>query len=199
MSLTIPDAMRQRMHELEEADRTDRIDGTEHKQRLRQVPPETGRLLAIMALLAPAGPVLEIGTSAGYSAMWLSLACRRRGSVLVTCEILPAKIALARETIRQAALEDVVEIMEGDGLQTLKSFDSLGFCFWDSDKDRAVAYYTAAVERLVPGGLFLADNAISHKDRMGDMLEMAVSDPRVDAVVVPIGKGVLLARRQHTA
>jgi caffeoyl-CoA O-methyltransferase len=199
MFSTIPEEIRVRMAELEEADRQDRIDGTAHGKRLRQVPPVTGRFLALMAVMAPPGPMLELGTSAGYSAMWLSLACRQRRSKLVTCEILPARIALARETIRHAGIGDVVELVQGDGLLTLRSCESLSFCFWDTDKDRAQAYYKEAVARLVPGGLFISDNAISHQERMSDMLKTAFSDQRVDAMVVPIGKGLLLVRRQRAA
>lgn len=195
MSFDIPEQVRARMVELEELDRRDRIDGTEHQRRLRQVPPDTGKFLALMALFSPDGPMLELGTSAGYSALWLSLACRRLGRKLVTCEILPEKARLARETFEKTNVDDVVDLQMGDGLQVLQEFERLAFCFWDSDKDRAVAYYQGAVDRLVPGGIFAADNAISHELEMAEMLAMAQSDPKVDAIVVPIGKGVLIARR----
>jgi len=70
----IPDPILARMRELEEMDAADRCDGTARLKRLRQIPPDTGRFIALLAALAPPGRYIEIGTSAGYSALWLSLA-----------------------------------------------------------------------------------------------------------------------------
>ena len=75
----IPKAMLERMKALESRDARDRKDDTPSLKRLRQISPETGMLLASLALTAPEGQMLEIGTSAGYSAMWLSLASQSRG------------------------------------------------------------------------------------------------------------------------
>ena len=103
----IPEALTLRMAELEETDTRDRVDGTQHLRRLRQIPPETGRFLALLAASAPDGDWIEIGTSAGYSTMWLSLACRARGRVLTTYEILEEKAQLATQTIATAMIDDV--------------------------------------------------------------------------------------------
>src|ERR1700692_4348407 len=84
------------MHELEARDALDRDDGTPHLRRLRQITPDTGRFIALWAAAAPAGAVIEIGTSAGYSALWLAQACRISGRGLTTFEILPEKARLAR-------------------------------------------------------------------------------------------------------
>lgn len=75
---TISDPIQQRMRYLEAADARDRTDGTPRMERLRQIPPETGHFLALLAVVAPAGEFIEIGTSAGYSALWITLACRVR-------------------------------------------------------------------------------------------------------------------------
>jgi caffeoyl-CoA O-methyltransferase len=118
---SIPPGMAARMADLEKIDAADRIDGTERMKRLRQVPNEIGRLIAMFAAAAPEGRYVEIGTSAGYSTMWLSLACRELGRKITTFEVLPAKIALARETFRQAGIEDVVELVHADGGSTSRS------------------------------------------------------------------------------
>ena len=91
----IPAQILARMHELEHRDAVDRADGTPLLERLRQVPAGTGRFLALLAASAPDGPWIEIGTSAGYSALWLSLACRATGRCLTTFEVLAPKAALA--------------------------------------------------------------------------------------------------------
>ena len=73
---TIPAQMRERMQALEARDAQDRADGTPRMQRLRQIPPVTGKFLALLCASAPKGGVLEVGTSGGYSSLWLSLACQ---------------------------------------------------------------------------------------------------------------------------
>jgi predicted O-methyltransferase YrrM len=84
----IPKPVLDRMNYLEERDALDRKDGTPQLKRLRQIPPETGMLLAILAASAPRGAILEIGTSGGYSGLWLSLACKQRNEKLITFELL---------------------------------------------------------------------------------------------------------------
>ncbi|MDD5466368.1 MAG: hypothetical protein PHS96_01040 [Anaerolineales bacterium] len=103
---SIPKPILSRMHHLESIDAQDRQDGTPQARRLRQIPPETGRFLALMAAAAPQGKVVEVGTSAGYSTLWLALACRQTGRKIVTYEFSPSKAELARETFLQRALSD---------------------------------------------------------------------------------------------
>ncbi len=82
----IPELVKKRMRYLEKLDAEDRVDGTPRMQRLRQIPPETGKFLSIIAAGAPRGEFIEIGTSAGYSTMWLSLAAIVRNQKVITFE-----------------------------------------------------------------------------------------------------------------
>ncbi len=189
---SIPTPILDRMHTLEEMDALDRVDGTGRLQRLRQIPPETGRFLALMAMLAPVGQWIEIGTSAGYSSMWIALACHARACKLTTYEILPEKAALARETFRLAGIEDVVDFVEGDALEHLESTSDIAFCFLDAEKEVYAACYELLVPRMVPGGILIADNAINHRETLAPMIDRALSDPRVDGMVMPVGKGELV-------
>jgi predicted O-methyltransferase YrrM len=184
------------MRHLEAADAQDRRDGTPRLERLRQIPPETGRFLALLAAMAPAGTYLEIGTSAGYSTLWLALACRELGRKITTFEMLPAKAALARETFRAAEVEDVVELVEGDARDHLPNCNDIAFCFLDAEKEVYADCYELVVPRMLPGGLLVADNAINHRATLMPMLDRALSDDRVDAQIVPIGKGELLCRKR---
>jgi predicted O-methyltransferase YrrM len=183
------------MEALERHDARDRTDGTPRMERLRQIPPETGRFLAIMAASAPAGAILEIGTSAGYSALWLAMACKATGRKLTTFEILPDKIALARETFRVTEVEQLVELIEGDALDLLPGLTDIAFCFLDAEKEIYGECYDAVVPNLVGGGLLVADNVISHRETLQPVVDQALGDARLDAVVVPIGQGVLVCRR----
>ncbi len=192
----IPEPMRARMRELEQADARDRTDGTARRQRLRQIPPEVGKFLAILAAAAPPGNWIEIGTSAGYSTLWLALACRAAGRKITTYEVLEEKAQLARRTFAAAAVEDVVQFVHGDAQEHLAGGADVGFCFLDAEKESYAACYEAVVPRLVRGGILVADNAISHQAALQPMLDSALNDARVDALIVPIGKGELLCRRK---
>ena len=191
----IPSAMIERMRYLEEADAADRIDGTAREQRLRQIPPETGRFIAIIAASSPPGRGIEIGTSAGYSGLWLSLACRERAQKLITIEILPEKVRLAQETFRLAGVDDIVELVNADACEHVAGLEDISFCFLDAEKNLYDGLYDLIVPRMVPGGLLVADNVISHADVLGALVDKAARDERVDSVVVPIGKGELVCRK----
>ncbi len=191
----IPMAMQQRMVALEAIDARDRLDGTPRLQRLRQISPETGRFLALLAASAPAGAIVEIGASAGYSTLWLALAGRATGRRITTFEVLPAKVALARETYRLAGVADLVTLVEGDAREYLGGVPGTGFCFLDGEKETYAECYDGVIPMLVPGGLLAADNAINHRASLQPMIDRARNDPRVDAEVIAHGDGVLLCRR----
>ena len=184
-----------RMKYLEQIDAKDREDGTPRPQRLRQIPPETGKFLALLAANAPEGMYLEIGTSAGYSALWITLACEILGRTLHTFEVLPEKAQLARETFQAAQVEKIINLVEGDVRDHLSQFDDIAFCFLDAEKEVYGECYEAVIPRLVKGGLLIADNAINHRETLKPMLDRALTDERVDTLIVPIGKGELVCRK----
>jgi caffeoyl-CoA O-methyltransferase len=192
----IPQPILGRMRYLEEIDTQDRQDGTPRPQRLRQIPPETGRFLALLAAGTPQGAWIEIGTSAGYSTLWLALACREVGRTITTFEVLEEKVALARETFRRAGVEDVVTLVAGDAREHLAACQDIAFCFLDAEKEVYADCYELVVPRLVAGGLLVADNAINHRETLQPLLDRALSDARVDALIVPVGKGELICRKE---
>jgi caffeoyl-CoA O-methyltransferase len=192
----IPQAMLVRMRELEQIDSCDRTDGTPRMKRLRQIPPEVGKFIAIVAAAAPAGRWIEIGTSAGYSTLWLALACRAVGRKITTYEILDEKAELAQQTFDTAGVRDVVEFVHDDALDHLPGRKDIAFCFLDAEKEIYDRCYEALVPGMVPGGILVADNAINHEATLRPMLDRALRDERVDALIVPIGNGELVCRRR---
>ena len=192
---SIPHAIYDRMRYLEQIDSTDRRDGTTHVKRLRQVPPETGRLLTLLSSMAPDGLRIEIGTSGGYSTLWLALAGNAPPKKIITFEILEEKARIAMETFKVAKIEHRVELVLGDARQLISQYNGIGFCFLDAEKDVYADCYESIVPKLVGGGLLVADNVISHRDVLESFLERALSDERVDSLVVPIGQGVLVSRK----
>ena len=195
MLQNIPELVKKRMKYLEKLDAEDRVNKTPRMERLRQIPPETGKFLAILAAGVPKGNLVEIGTSAGYSTMWIALACIERGCKITTFEILEEKIRLAKETFQQSKLENYVDLIEGDARDYLNEEKNISFCFLDAEKEVYEACYDLVIPNMVKGGLLVADNAINLYDVLKPMIDKAISDKRVDALVVPIGKGELVCRK----
>ncbi len=194
MFYSIGQPILEQMRRLEAIDAVDRTDGTPRFERLRQIQPDTGRFLAILAAGAQKGTFIEIGTSAGYSSLYLALACREVDTRLITFELLEQKACLARETFRLAGVDDIVELIVGDAREHLEHFTDIAFCFLDAEKDVYRDCYDLIVPNMVSGGLLAADNVLSHADQLQSLVDGALADRRVDAVVVPIGKGVLLCQ-----
>ncbi|MEN8241731.1 MAG: class I SAM-dependent methyltransferase [Chloroflexota bacterium] len=192
---TIPAAVLKQMKVLEEIDAKDRQDGTPKIKRLRQVPPDSGKVLAFLAAGVPKGAWLEIGTSAGYSALWLSLAARQRGAKLITFELLPDKVKLAKDTFKKAAVGDVVELVHGDARGHIRDYAEVSFCFLDCEKEMYLDFFELITPNLIPGALLVADNAINHADNIQVMLDKAFADPSLDSVIIPVGKGLLACRK----
>ena len=191
----IPEVIKKRMKYLEEIDSKDRLDGTPRMIRLRQIPPDTGKFLSIMAASAPKGDFLEIGTSAGYSTLWIALACQYRGIKMKTFEVLKEKIEMAKETFKVTNMSSFIDLVEGDARNNLKDYKNIAFCFLDAEKEVYEGCYDLVIPNMVKGGILIADNAINHYETLKPMLDKALTDQRVDALIVPIGKGELLCKK----
>ena len=191
----IPNSIKERMLYLEELDTKDRIDGTPRMERLRQIPPETGKFVSLLAASAPKGEFLEIGTSAGYSTLWIALACKLNGNKLITFEVLKDKADMARETFILTNLEDYIELIEGDAREYISNYKNICFCFLDAEKEVYEDCYDLVIPNMIKGGILVADNAINHYETLKPMIDKALADERVDALVVPIGKGELVCRK----
>ena len=191
----IPKPILNQMRELEARDALDSEEGLPRSQRLLQVPPVTGKFLALLCASAPKGGVLEVGTSGGYSSLWLSLACQVRGNHLSTFEILEEKVARANETFKAAQVSGQIQLIHGDAREVIEGYRDVAFCFLDAEKDTYLDIYEKVVPNLVTGGILAADNAINNADKLADFLAQAENDLRVDALVVPIGMGVMVCRK----
>ena len=145
----IPTAIIERMGYLEAIDAKDRQDGTERMQRLRQIPAETGKFIAMLAASAPEGDYIEIGTSAGYSTMWLALACLALGRKITTFEVMEEKAKLAKETFSLAGIEDVVTLVTGDAREYLQDYNNISYCFLDAEKEVYSDCYDLVVPNMV--------------------------------------------------
>ena len=163
---------------------------TERPRRMLNITPDTGRLLWILARAARATRILEVGTSNAYSTIWLADAARATGGRVVTLERDPDKVRLARENLSRAGVAAWVEVREGPAANTLAALPGpFDLVFLDADRPSYRTYLELAVPRLVPGGLLVADNVVSHRAELEDFLARVKAHPDLLSVTVPVGKG----------
>ena len=184
------------LDELERHDAREREQGAPRAERLRQVTPEVGRFVHTLVLATRPRSIVEVGTSGGYSTVWLATAARAVGAGVVTLEIDPVKVRRATASLRAAGVDGVATIVEGDAFADLRERrEPVDFVFLDAEKEDYEAFLELIVPLLPPGGLLIADNLTSHADDLAEFRRRAESDPRLSAVVAPIGRGELIAAK----
>lgn len=162
---------------------------------LQSVSRDVGRFLSLVAMTAPEGAFLELGTSGAYSSLWLSLAARARGVTLTTVDYNEKKVAMARQNLSSAGAAGSVQVFHGDAFDFATRFDKLAFCFSDlHPPENNGKIYELVVPRLVPGGWLVIDNVTSPRHQT-EIIKRAESDPRIDSVLLPFPKGDLLCRK----
>jgi caffeoyl-CoA O-methyltransferase len=170
-----------------------------------QVGLSEGRLIGLLAGLAGAKRIVEVGTLAGFSAIHLARALPADGH-LWTIEVDSRHAAVARDRIAGAGLADRVTVMVGDGVDVLPKLEAHGpfdVVFIDADKGRYDVYGRWAARHLRPGGILLADNAYFFGRLLADDPEAAAvrrlheeAAAHFDAVCIPTPDGLLLGRRR---
>ena len=190
----LDDRVRQVLKQLEDEDRREREEGVARELRSRAVEPTTGRFL--FGLVAPQTDceVLEIGGSRGYSTIWLAAGVRYLGGRVLSLEADPAKCEAWRRNIAEAGLDDWAELVEGDAFTTLPAIDDVfDVVFIDAEKDDYERLFEFARSKVEPGALFVADNVLSHADPLAAYSRARQADPTLDAVTVPLDRGLELS------
>jgi predicted O-methyltransferase YrrM len=186
----LDDRVRSVLARMEAQDAVDRGKDIPVSERSLAVGPDSGRLL--FALVAPnAGcEVLEIGSSHGYSTIWLASAARILGGRVVTLEREPGKIEVWRRNIADAGLEEWAEVVEGDAKETLSGLeDGFDVVFLDAWKDDYELLFGLARTKLDPGGIVVADN-VTTSSTVEAYAAARQADPTLVSVTVPIGHGL---------
>ena len=181
---------RGREHDEQQADRLDRW---------RNLEPDTARLLAVLVRALAPRRLLELGTSNGYSTIWLADAARAVGGTLVSVDVDADRSATARENLAAAGLDDVVELRVEDAAATLAqaAAGEWGFVLLDAERPAYAGYWPDLVRTLAPRGLLVVDNVISHADELTSFRELVASDVRVTVALAPTGAGALLVVREQ--
>lgn len=171
---------------------------TQRDEFLISVGPATGQLLNILAKSIEAKTIVELGTSYGYSTVWLAEAARANGGKLITLEKADYKQNYARQQLKRAGLENYVDFRLGDALETLRSLDGpFDFVLVDLWKELYVPCLELFYPKLAPGAFIAADNMIYpdvYRESALEYRKLVRSKPKIDSVLLPVGSGVELSR-----
>ena len=179
------------MARLEMRDQEERAQSLPGFDRIQALHPDSGRFLYVLALAKGVKNIIEVGTSHGYSTLWLASAARVNGGKVVAYDMNGERLAAARTNFAEAGLADVIEIVEGDARETLRGrTEPVDLLLIDTDKSYYETFFDIVYPRLVKGGLVVADNVVSHQEALEDYISYVENHPNLESVMVPIGRGL---------
>jgi predicted O-methyltransferase YrrM len=169
----------------------------DRRKKMLNLEPDTARFISILVRSSQRKSLLEIGTSNGYSTIWLAWAVSATGGHVTSLERDADKNAQADANLQRAGLRDSVDLLLGDATEIVASLDGpFDFVFFDADRISAPDQLKFLKSKLLPGALVLADNVLSHPDEIAGYLAAIEATPDFDHMVIPIGKGLSLAYKR---
>ena len=167
----------------------------ERPRRMFNITRDTGEFLAVLVRATAARRVLEIGTSNGYSTLWLAEAARGIAGSVTTVEFADYKIGLASANFARAGLSKFITLVHDDAGRVLQRSDQSAYdlIFLDSERLQYPAWWPNLCRVLRPGGLLVVDNATSHVEQMAPFVALVTADPEFATCLIPVGKGEFLA------
>jgi predicted O-methyltransferase YrrM len=175
----------------------DAMDKNERRH-MMNVPKEDGRLLRLLTEATDAQHVVEIGTSNGYSAIWIGLALRSTGGKLTTFEIDERRAGLARNNFKRAGLEELITLVFGDAHEKIAGIkEPIDILFLDAEKEGYLDYMEKLLPLVRPGGLVLAHN-MHPSAPYPKFLKAYTSNPDLETIFLnthAAGIGVALKKR----
>ncbi len=160
-----------------------------------QVPPTTAHLLYSLVLINRPKTILELGTSLGFSTLWLALGARELGAHVHATEVFPEKAALAKENFAKAGVADLITLHEKDILDTLQNWDNttdIDFVFMDADKQRYSDYFDLIFPRMTLRGVMVVDNVGNYPQYMTGFLEKMKQLEGAGVQLLDIDNGLLV-------
>jgi len=162
-----------------------------HKQ--LNITKDTGEFLTVLVKCSCAEIILEVGTSNGYSTLWLAAATSDKGKI-TTLEVQQHKIDQAQANFDRSALSGKIDIIKSDAAEYFKKSDKqFDFIFLDAERTEYMGFSEEVVSLLRIGGLLVCDNAISHKEEMAEFIDFIKNSHQFSTSLVPVGKGEFVA------
>lgn len=159
----------------------------ERSRRMLNITRDTGEFLSVLVRATAAQRILEIGTSNGYSTLWLAEAT---GGLVTTIEASQFKVDLARANFARSGLAARITLVHDDADRFLqKERETFDLVFIDSERSRYPRWWPRLDALLRPGGLLVVDNAVSHAAEMAPFVALVEADARYATCLVPVGNG----------
>ncbi len=174
------------------ADNDERADARSEK--LLNITRDTGQFLSLLIQALRSRRIVEIGTSNGYSTLWLADAARATGGAVDTVERRTSRAGMAAETFGRSGLAPWITLHTCEAGSYLAGLPggSVDFLFLDAERTEYPGYWPDIQRVLPPGALIVADNAISHQAEMAPFVALLAATPVYLTSLVPVGKGELL-------
>ena len=189
--------LRRLLNELYEEGQRQDASEQERSMKLLNLEPESAQLLSILVRSSKRMRLLEIGTSNGYSTIWLAWATRAVGGHIISIDREAHKQVLADASLCRVGLREVVDLVCGDATQVVANLPGpFDFVFFDADRRSAPAQLALLMPKLTPDALVLADNVLSHPEEIAGYLAAVEALPQFEHLVIPLGKGLSLAYRR---
>ena len=170
---------------------------TDRPRRMLNITRDTGEFLAVLVRATSARSVLEIGTSNGYSTLWLASAAREIGGTITTLELSDFKVDLASNNFARSGLSSFIIQVQDDAGKVLARQANAAFdlIFLDSERTEYPGWWPDIRRVLRPGGLLVVDNATSHVEQMAPFVALVKADAEFSTCLVPVGNGEFMATR----
>ena len=165
--------------------------------RFRNVEPPSAELLGVLIRAVGARRILELGTSNGYSTIWLADAAAATGGKVVSVDVDPGRSSLAADNLQAAGVGDFVELRVADAGRLLGECGDgdWEFVFLDAERPAYAGYVGDLVRVLAPGGVLAVDNVLSHEHELVEFTGVIEAAAGLTQTVVPVGAGLRLAVR----
>ena len=184
------------LSELYETGRQHDAQEQERSKKMLNLEPETAQFVHILIRSSRRMKLLEIGTSNGYSTIWLAWAASANGGRVISIDRDTNKHALADANLRQVGLRETVDLKCSDATEVVAGLSGPFDCvFFDADRFSAPSQLASLMPKLATDVFLLADNALSHPNEISGYLRELEILPQFDRVILPIGKGLSIAYR----
>lgn len=174
------------------------LDGLEKTQKeFWNISPESANFLNMLIKISGAKNVVEIGTSNGYSGIWIANALKETGGHLTTIEYYEKRIALARENFKKCEVDDIITIKQGSACEVLETLEGkFDFVFIDANKSEYLKYFELVNSKLKNGGIIAADNITSHAEKVAPFVEKIKSDSNYQVEILDLPGGMLIGLKR---
>ena len=184
------------LQELYESGQQNDVHERDRSKKMLNLEPDTAQLVSMLVRSSRRKQLLEIGTSNGYSTLWLAWAARTTEGHVISIDRDEQKLLQADVNLQRAHLREYVDLFHGDATEILTTFPgSFDFVLFDADRISAPKQLALLLPKLTPDVFVLADNALSHPDEIAGYLVAIKEAQGFEHMIIPVGKGLSVAYR----